>query len=93
MIKNGWELDAEGKEMRIRRSRNATGVDGLEAGCSYRVGVNLEALNQCRWAFATKEEVLVDRGSGESYTVEAFPWEKERKIEWIVHEAVLDVTE
>jgi hypothetical protein len=92
MIKNGWELDAEGKEMRIRRSRDATGVDGLEAGCSYRVGVNIESLNQCKWAFATKEEVLVDRGTGDS-TVESFVWEKKRKIEWIVHEAVLDVTE
>jgi hypothetical protein len=92
MIKNGWELDAKGNEMRIRRSVNATGVDGLEAGCSYRVGVNIESLNQCRWAFATKEEVLVDRGSADS-SVGAFPWEKEMKIDWIVHEAVLNVTE
>ena len=78
--------------MRIRRSRNATGVDGLEAGRSYRVGVNMDMLDQCRWAFATKDEVLVDRGDTEC-SVQDFAWEKERKIEWVIHEAMLEVTE
>jgi hypothetical protein len=99
MIKNGWERDAEGREIKTRRSVNATGVDGLEAGHSYRVGVNLELLEQCKWAFATGDDVLVDPDLVKANPgvvpsdVDSFPWEKERKIQWIVHEAVLEVTE
>lgn len=92
MITNGWERDENGKEMRIRRPTNATGVDGLEAGCSYSVGVTAELLERCNWAFATKDQVLVDHSGAGSY-VQDFAWEKERKIEWMVTEAVLDVTD
>jgi hypothetical protein len=99
MIKNGWERDTEGREIKIRRPSTATGVDGLEARHSYRVGVNMELLEQCKWAFATRDEVLVDPDVIKANPgiipsdVDSFPWEKERKIEWIVHEAVLDVME
>jgi hypothetical protein len=99
MIKNGWERDDEGNEIKIRRPSTATGVDGLEAGHSYRVGVNMELLELCKWASATRDEVLVDPDAIKSNPgvipsdVDSFPWEKERKIEWIVHEAVLDVME
>lgn len=92
MIANGWERDENGNERKIRRSRNATGVDGLEAGCSYRIGVDRDSLEQCKWAFATKDEVLVDHRDAGSY-VEDFAWEKETKIEWTVAEAVLEVTD
>ena len=92
MIQRGWELDDEGNERRIRRPKRATGVDGLEAGCSYRVGLDAEALEKCKWAFATKEEVLVEKGDP-GYHVGDFAWEKEAKIQWSVTEAVLDVTD
>ena len=92
MIQRGWELDADGNERRIRRSTKATGVDGLEAGCNYRIGVNTEVLERCKWAFATKEDVLVDHAGVGSY-VQDFAWEKEVKMKWSVEEAVLDVTD
>lgn len=92
IIQRGWELDENGKERRIRRPTNATGVDGLEAGCSYSVGVNAEVLERCNWAFCTKEDVLVDHAGVGSY-VQDFAWEKEAKIEWTVTEAVLNVTD
>ncbi|KAH0283150.1 hypothetical protein M436DRAFT_68227 [Aureobasidium namibiae CBS 147.97] len=92
MIQRGWELDADGNERRIRRSTRATGVDGLEAGCSYSVGLNMDSLEQCKWAFATKDQVLVEKGDAGSH-VGDFAWEMQVKNEWIVTEAVLDVTD
>ncbi|CAD0110840.1 unnamed protein product [Aureobasidium uvarum] len=90
IVQKGWEIDEQGKERKIRRSMKATGVDGLEAGHSYRVGVNSETLGWCRWAFATKDEVLVNKGEGGSCP-DDFDWEKERKIEWMVEEGAVSV--
>ncbi|CAD0095676.1 unnamed protein product [Aureobasidium vineae] len=90
IVQKGWEIDDQGRERRIRRSTQATGVDGLEAGKEYRIGVNMETLGKCRWAFATKDEVLVNRGEGGSYPQD-FDWETERKIEWSVKEATVSV--
>ncbi|KAI4723857.1 hypothetical protein E4T49_08426 [Aureobasidium sp. EXF-10728] len=90
IVQKGWELDDQGNERKIRRSTSATGVDGLEAGKKYRVGVNMEMLDRCKWAFATKEEVLVNRVEGRIYP-EDFGWEMEGKIEWRVEEAIISV--
>lgn len=37
VVEKGWELDERGKEMRVRRSTKACGVDGLERGHRYKV--------------------------------------------------------
>lgn len=63
VAQRGWELDEQGKEMKIRRSVHAHGVDGLEAGHRYRLEVAPQKLQGLWWRWGTKEEVLVDRGS------------------------------
>jgi len=63
VIERGWELDENGKEMKIRRSVHAQGVDGLEVGHRYRLDVVPEKLEGLWWRWGTKDEVLVDRGS------------------------------
>lgn len=91
IVQQGWELNDQGEPMRIRRSTRATGVDGLEAGHNYSMGVRLEMLEGVWWASCTKEEVLVDERKEAS--VQNFEWERERKIEWSVREAVVSVVE
>lgn len=65
VVERGWELDENGKEMNIRRSVHAQGVDGLEAGHRYRLDVAPGSLRVLWWRWGTKEEVLVDQGSPE----------------------------
>jgi hypothetical protein len=77
VVQRGWELDEHGNEKRIRRSKESTGVDGLEPGHQYLVKLNHELLKQCKWTPARKEEVLIDRSERElrgSY-IEDYPWE------------------
>lgn len=45
--------------MNIRRSRNATGVDGVESGHRYSIGL-AESLTEISWAQASKDEILAD---------------------------------
>lgn len=91
IVEQGWELDDKGEQRKIRRSKKATGVDGLEAGHEYLVGVNLEVLKKVKWTFGTKEDLLVE-GWGKGALVQDFEWE-EGKVEWSVEEAVLEVVE
>ncbi|KAF2995689.1 hypothetical protein E8E13_003177 [Curvularia kusanoi] len=91
IVQRGWEIDENGREKRIRRSVHATGVDGLEAGHGYRVGLNREVLDRCRWAFATRDEILVEH-SGVGSGLEDFPWET-GVLGWSVSEAVVAVVE
>lgn len=91
IVQQGWELNDKEEQMKIRRSKKATGVDGLEAGHDYSVGVRLEMLEGVWWTFATKEEVLVDERKGAS--VQDFEWEKDSKIGWSVKEAMVSVVE
>ena len=65
VVERGWELDENGREMKIRRSVHVQGVDGLEAGHRYRLDVAPESLRGLWWQWGTKEEVLVDRDSPE----------------------------
>lgn len=53
-------LDENGKEMKVRRSVYAQGVDGLEVGHRYRLDVVPEKLQGLWWRWGTKDEVLVD---------------------------------
>ena len=63
IVERGWELDEQGNEQKIRRSTTACGVDGLEAGHRYRVGVASGPLMGLWWKWGTKEEILVESGS------------------------------
>jgi len=60
VIEGGWVLDENGKEMKVRRSVYAQGVDGLEVGHRYRLDVVPEKLQGLWWRWGTKDEVLVD---------------------------------
>lgn len=91
IVQQGWELNDKGEQRKIRRSTKATGVDGLEAGHSYCVGVDLERLGRVKWAYKTKEEVLVD-GWGKGAQVQDFEWEDGR-VEWSVREAEVVVVD
>ncbi|THY52477.1 hypothetical protein D6C99_04132 [Aureobasidium pullulans] len=91
IVQKGWELDDQGNPMKIRRSQSATGVDGLEAGKEYRVGLNMELLEKCKWSFATKDEVLVDRGDKGSSPSD-YTWEK-GVLDFSVVETMIKVVE
>ncbi|KAI1280075.1 hypothetical protein F5Y07DRAFT_355800 [Xylaria sp. FL0933] len=92
VVERGWERDEHGNERKIRRSTQATGVDGLEPGHKYSVGLNMEALRGCWWAPVTKDEILVDQ-RGEGSYVQDYPWNTETPLEFNVNEATIDVLE
>lgn len=91
IVQQGWELNDKGEAMKIRRSTKATGVDGLEAGHVYRVGVNMEKLKGVKWTHGTKEDVLVD-GRGKGAQVQDFEWE-EGEVDWGIKEAEMEVVD
>jgi hypothetical protein len=91
VVQRGWELDEHGNERKIRRSKKATGVDGLEAGHQYLVRLNHELLERCKWTPARKEEVLVDhRGLGSSFR--EYPWETS-SLEFRTNDTYLQILE
>jgi hypothetical protein len=91
VVQRGWELDEHGNERKIRRSRKATGVDGLEPGHQYLVGLNHGLLERCKWTPARKEEVLVDhQGPGSSFR--KYPWETSL-LEFRTNDTYLDILE
>jgi len=75
VVERGWELDDDGNEKKIRRSVLPIGVDGLEPGHEYVVGLNEEALKRMWWAPVGKEEILVE-GSAEGSYVQDYEWMK-----------------
>ena len=62
VVKRGWLLDEQGNELKIRRSTDGCGVDGLEVGHRYKVGVTRGPLMGLWWRWGTKEEFQVERG-------------------------------
>ncbi|KAI1737666.1 hypothetical protein F4680DRAFT_450631 [Xylaria scruposa] len=90
VVERGWERDEHGNERKIRRSAHATGVDGLEPGHTYSVGLNMEALGRCWWAPATRDEILVDHKREGSY-VQDYPWNTETPLDFRVKEATMNV--
>ena len=61
-MERGWVLDEEGNELKIRRSTHGCGVDGLEVGHRYKVGVTRGPLMGLWWRWGTKEEFQVEPG-------------------------------
>ena len=62
VVERGWVLDEEGNELKIRRSTRGCGVDGLEVGHRYKVGVTRGPLMGLWWRWGTKEEFQVEPG-------------------------------
>ncbi|KAI1171947.1 hypothetical protein F4777DRAFT_563624 [Nemania sp. FL0916] len=90
IVERGWERDEHGNEQKIRRSMQATGVDGLEPGHTYSVGLNMESLRGMWWAPVTRDEILVDhRGKG-SY-IQEYPWNVDRPLDFRVAEAQIQI--
>lgn len=75
IAERGWELDEHGREMKLRRSMFATGVDGLEPGHEYKVDVNTESLRNCLWTSTNIDEILVDQ-NGSGSDMHSYPWTK-----------------
>ncbi|KAI8946390.1 hypothetical protein F4801DRAFT_71160 [Xylaria longipes] len=90
VVERGWERDEHGNERKIRRSTQATGVDGLEPGHTYSVGLNMEALGGCWWAPVTRDEILVDH-RGEGSYIQDYPWNTETPLKFRVSEATMEV--
>lgn len=63
VVVKGWDVDGEGREIRVRRSTRGCGVDGLESGHTYRVDVKREAMEGIWWRWGEKEDFLVEEGS------------------------------
>ena len=74
IAERGWEVDENGREIKIRRSVHPTGVDGLEAEHEYLVGFDAESLRNSRWTFGRRDDVLVDE-NGEGADMQDYPWE------------------
>lgn len=62
VVERGWVLDEQGNELKIRRSTRGCGVDGLEVGHRYKVGVTRGPLMGLWWRWGTKEEFQVEPG-------------------------------
>lgn len=62
IVERGWVLDEQGNELKIRRGTDGCGVDGLEVGHRYKVGVTREPLMGLWWRWGTKEEFQVEPG-------------------------------
>jgi hypothetical protein len=92
VVERGRELDKDGNERNIRRSVNATGVDGLEPGHQYLVGLNMDTLAGCWWAPVARDEILTD-DDGEGSYVQEYPWETENPLSFNVSEATLSVVD
>ncbi|KAI0457390.1 hypothetical protein F5B21DRAFT_521225 [Xylaria acuta] len=90
VVERGWERDGNGNERKIRRSTQATGVDSLQPGHTYSIGLNMEALGGCWWAPVMKDEILVDHGGEGSY-IQDYPWNTETPLDFYVSEATVEV--
>ena len=62
VVERGWELDEQGNELKIRRGTQGCGIDGLEVGHRYKVGVTRGSLVGLWWRWGTKEEFQIEPG-------------------------------
>jgi hypothetical protein len=86
-------MDENGNELTSRRPTQALGVEGLEPGHQYSIGLNLGSLAGCYWASVTKNEILVD-DMGEGSALVDYPLgKKDSHLVYQVKEAKLNVVE
>ncbi|KAK6953571.1 hypothetical protein Daesc_005876 [Daldinia eschscholtzii] len=91
-VKIGRELDEAGNPRNIRRSASVTGVDGLEPGHEYEIGLNTEDLKGIMWAPAAKEDILLERGYKEPGAgLMDYPWVRDQPLEYRVRTTKIKV--
>ncbi|OTB12211.1 hypothetical protein K445DRAFT_369599 [Daldinia sp. EC12] len=94
IVKIGRELDEAGNPRNIRRSSSVTGVDGLEPGHEYEVGLNMEDLKGIMWAPVAKEDILLERGyKGPGAGLMDYPWVRDQPLEFRVRTTKIKVLE
>lgn len=94
VVQGGHEVDATtGAARAARRSRSVTGVDGLEPGHEYEVGLDVGALrDHVVWAPARSGDILLERGySGPGALLDDYPWVRDRPLEFRVETVRLRV--
>ncbi|KAK4674555.1 LOW QUALITY PROTEIN: hypothetical protein QC763_121727 [Podospora pseudopauciseta] len=91
VAEKGWEVDDEGRERKVRRSVQPTGVDGLEPGVEYEVGLDRESLEGMWWAGVEKGEVLVEERTGKGRYMQDYGGGD--GVEWVVEVGVVKVEE
>ena len=78
----------------MRRSRSVTGVDGLEPGQEYEVGLDQNALRSVRWVPVAKEDILLDRGyNGPGGNLDDYPWITDRPVAFLVRKTRLKIAD
>ncbi|KAK4191326.1 hypothetical protein QBC35DRAFT_27803 [Podospora australis] len=86
IAEKGWELNDDGTERKTRRPNQPIGVDGLEPGVRYKIGLNEEKLKEIWWAPVPKEDILVEKDQREiGYVQDYEGWVKgglEFEVEW-----------
>ncbi|EMR64990.1 hypothetical protein UCREL1_8046 [Eutypa lata UCREL1] len=95
IVQLGREIDEAGNPRNIRRSRSVTGVDGLEPGHEYEVGMDVEALRKSvMWAPVPKEDILLERGyRGPGMNLLDYAWIRDRPLDFRVGTVRLRVLE
>ncbi|KAI6085449.1 hypothetical protein F4821DRAFT_149994 [Hypoxylon rubiginosum] len=94
VVKLGHEVDEAGNPLTARRSVCVTGVDGMEPGHEYEVGINTDGLKKVMWAPAAKDDILLEKGStGPGTNLADYPWIKDQPLEFRVGTTILKVLE
>jgi hypothetical protein len=83
--------DENGNRLKIRRSSDATGVDGLKPGHQYTIGLDTTKLQGLRWAPVVRDEIPVDDTTKEGSGLSDYPWKTSPPIEFHVKDAALDI--
>lgn len=90
VVKLGREVDETGQPRNIRRSASVTGVDGLEPGHEYEVGLNVDALRKIIWAPVLKDDILLEKGyEGPGDKLGDYPWVTDHPLDFVVHNTKL----
>lgn len=94
VVNLGHEVDDAGNPLSARRSVSVTGVDGLDPGHEYEIGLNTEDLKKVMWAPVAKEEILLEEGyKGPGANLGDYSWIKDQPLEFRVGTTRLKVLE
>ncbi|XXG94977.1 Uracil-regulated protein 1 [Hypoxylon texense] len=94
VVQLGREVDDAGNPRSARRSVSVTGVDGLEPGHEYEIGLNTEDLKSIMWAPVAKEDILLEEGyKGPGANLGDYPWIRDQPLDFRVGTTRLKVLE
>ena len=62
VVKKGLVVDEHGNPTSARRGTRGSGVDGLESGKRYKVGVHSDQLSEVWWKWGERDEIMVEQG-------------------------------